>query len=66
MAIFLTFYEDYVLIKGALVILVLLYYSWIQINTRPYANNDLNYVDRFSTVVCIITLLIGLVIYTSQ
>lgn len=65
MVIFLTFYEDFVLIKGALVILVLLYYSWIQINTRPYANNDLNYVDRFSTVVCIITLLIGLVIYTS-
>lgn len=29
MVIFLTFYEDYVLIKGALVILVLLYYSWI-------------------------------------
>ncbi|CAD8083245.1 unnamed protein product [Paramecium sonneborni] len=66
MVIFLTFYEDYVLIKGALVILVLLYYSWIQINTKPYANNDLNYLDRYSTVVCIITLLIGLLIYTSQ
>ncbi|CAD8213993.1 unnamed protein product [Paramecium octaurelia] len=66
MVIFLTFYEDYVLIKGALVILVLLYYSWIQINTKPYANNDLNHLDRYSTIVCIITLLIGLLIYTSQ
>ncbi|CAD8169765.1 unnamed protein product [Paramecium pentaurelia] len=63
--IFLTFYEDLIIIKGALVFIIVFIYQLLTRTYRPYKLPFLNLVDEFSTLICGSSIVIGMTIYQS-
>jgi hypothetical protein len=61
--IFLAFYEDKIIIKAALTYLVVCAYFYLSVSFKPYESNNLNKLDLFSTLVCAISIVLGLTIY---
>ncbi|CAD8069965.1 unnamed protein product [Paramecium sonneborni] len=64
--IILVYYEEYVIIKGLLIVLVLFIYGWYQVSVNPYSSKTLNQTDRYSTMVCAATLCLGVLMYGAQ
>ncbi|CAD8164426.1 unnamed protein product [Paramecium octaurelia] len=64
--IFLTFYEDLIIIKGALVFMIVFVYQVLTRSYRPYKLPFLNLVDEFSTLICGTSIVIGMTIYQSS
>ncbi|KAM3147887.1 hypothetical protein pb186bvf_000215 [Paramecium bursaria] len=60
---FLTIYDDFVLIKGSLIFLMLLIYDRISEIYRPYSTRMMNQLDSKSNLVCASSIIIALIIY---
>ena len=63
--IFLTFYEDQVVIKGLVVFLIIFFYGGFTIIFTPYTSKRLNFIDRLSTAICAGSICLGVLIYAS-
>ena len=64
--IFLTFYEDQVVIKGLVVFLIIFFYGGFTIIFTPYTSKRLNFIDRLSTAICAGSICLGVLIYASS
>ncbi|CAD8125569.1 unnamed protein product [Paramecium sonneborni] len=64
--IFLTFYEDLIIIKGALVFIIVFIYQLLTRTFKPYKLQFLNLIDEFSTLICGISIVLGITIYQSN
>lgn len=53
--IVLTFYDDFVVLKAAIIIFILLIYLNFNKRIKPYKNVHLNTLDYYTTFVCLIT-----------
>ncbi|KAM3129080.1 hypothetical protein pb186bvf_018792 [Paramecium bursaria] len=62
---FLTFYEDFIVVKGSLISVVLLFYLVAQMHYRPYQSNVLNQSDKYSSMVCLLSILLGVLAFQS-
>jgi len=65
MIIVLTYYEDHITVKAALVFLVLFLYSFMTNKHKPYLTGELNTIDQRSTIVCAISIIFASTIYSS-
>ena len=64
--IFLTFYEDQVVIKGLIVFLIIFFYGGFTVLFTPYTSKRLNFIDRLSTAICAGSICLGVLIYASS
>ncbi|CAK67884.1 unnamed protein product (macronuclear) [Paramecium tetraurelia] len=64
--IFLSYYDEYVVKKGILVLLVIYIYQELNIKFKPYSSPNLNRLDSYSANVCIISIALGIGIYIDQ
>ncbi|CAD8209458.1 unnamed protein product [Paramecium octaurelia] len=64
--IFLSYYDEYVVKKGILVLLVIYIYQELNIKFKPYSSPNLNKLDSYSANVCIISIALGIGIYIDQ
>ncbi|CAD8128288.1 unnamed protein product [Paramecium sonneborni] len=63
--IFLTFYEDRVVVKGLIIFLIVFFYGGFTVRFHPYSSKRLNFIDRLSTAICAASLCLGVLIYSS-
>ena len=63
MIIFLTFYEDLIIIKGALIFMIIFVYQLLTKKYRPYKLPFLNFIDELSTLICGTSIVMGMTIY---
>ena len=61
--IFLTFYEDSIIIKGTIIFLIIFCYDIFSKRYRRYRRVDLNNLDSSCSNVCGISIVIGMAIY---
>ncbi|KAM3129372.1 hypothetical protein pb186bvf_018520 [Paramecium bursaria] len=61
--IFLTFYEDTIIIKGTIVFLIIFCYDVFSKRFKPYKRVDLNKLDSQSSSVCGFSIVLGMAIY---
>ncbi|KAM3129390.1 hypothetical protein pb186bvf_018538 [Paramecium bursaria] len=61
--IFLTFYEDIIIIKGTIVFIIIFCYDLISKKYKPYKRVDLNKLDSQSSFVCGFSIVLGMAIY---
>ncbi|EAR96614.2 transmembrane protein, putative (macronuclear) [Tetrahymena thermophila SB210] len=59
----LNFYSQMIIIKGILVFLSITLYGILTIMVKPYKEEEINQIDINSTIVCSITVLLGIFIY---
>ncbi|KAL4496554.1 hypothetical protein ABPG72_015915 [Tetrahymena utriculariae] len=59
----LNFYSQMIIIKGILVFLSITIYGILAIMVKPYKEEEINQIDKNSTLVCSITVLLGIFIY---
>ncbi|CAD8067418.1 unnamed protein product [Paramecium sonneborni] len=64
--IFLTFYEDLVIIKGALVFMIVFLYQLLTRKYRPYQILQLNIIDELSTLICGTSIVLSITIYQAN
>jgi len=65
MIIFLTFYEDQVVIKAAIIFIIVYVYSLLSKKYTPYEFNFLNNFDYESTLICGLSIVLAMTIYTA-
>ena len=63
MIIFLTFYEDLIIIKGTIVFIIIFCYDIFSRRFKPYKRVDLNKLDSKSSFVCGFSIVLGMAIY---
>ncbi|CAD8187831.1 unnamed protein product [Paramecium pentaurelia] len=63
---FLTFYEDLIIIKAALVFIIVFIYSGLTKKYRPYKLPFLNQIDDISTLVCGTSIVLGMTLYSAN
>ncbi|CAD8191360.1 unnamed protein product [Paramecium octaurelia] len=63
---FLTFYEDLIIIKAALVFIIVFIYSGLTKKFRPYKLPFLNEIDDVSTLVCGTSIVLGMTLYSAN
>ena len=61
----INFYQNDIKDKSLIVIIILLIYFILLAIKNPYKNNAYNTIDKLGTMVCIISLLLGLFIYAN-
>ncbi|CAD8121080.1 unnamed protein product [Paramecium sonneborni] len=64
--IFLTFYEDLIIIKGALVFIIVFIYQLLTRKYRPYQFPKLNLIDELSTLICGTSIVLSITIYQAN
>ncbi|CAD8201964.1 unnamed protein product [Paramecium pentaurelia] len=64
--IFLSYYDDDIIQKGTLVLLVVYLYSELNYRFRPYKMSTLNNLDAHSAKVCQVSIILGCGIYINQ
>ncbi|KAM3134149.1 hypothetical protein pb186bvf_013770 [Paramecium bursaria] len=64
--IFLTFYEDLIVIKASLVFLVIFMYDLFTKSKKPYKLKNLNSLDEESSLICAFSIVIGMTIYNAN
>ncbi|CAD8126262.1 unnamed protein product [Paramecium sonneborni] len=62
----LIYYEDNIVIKGVLVLLITYFYQELNQNYEPYQLNSLNQLDYYSANICMITICLAVGAYISQ
>jgi len=65
MIVFLTFYEDQIVIKAALIFIIVYIYSLLSKRYTPYEFNFLNIIDYESTLICGLSIVLGMTIYSA-
>ncbi|CAD8126668.1 unnamed protein product [Paramecium sonneborni] len=63
---FLTFYEDLIIIKAALVFIIVFVYSGLTKKYKPYKLPFLNQIDDISTIVCGTSIVLGMTLYSAN
>ncbi|KAM3135852.1 hypothetical protein pb186bvf_012105 [Paramecium bursaria] len=63
--IFLTFYQDLIVIKAALIFIVIFLYDLMTKSKKPYLRTDLNELDEQSSFICAFSIVLGMTIYTA-
>ena len=63
---FLTFYEDLIIIKGALIFIIIFIYQFLTKQYRPYKLPFLNFLDELGTLICGTSIVIGMTIYQAN
>ncbi|CAD8213410.1 unnamed protein product [Paramecium pentaurelia] len=66
MIIFLTYYEDSIILKATLISLILGVYLELSLKYKPYNLNSLNKLDQYSTNVCLASIALAIGIYVSE
>ncbi|CAD8065756.1 unnamed protein product [Paramecium sonneborni] len=66
MIIFLTFYDDNVIIKATIISLIIGMYLELSLKYKPYNLNNLNKLDYYSTNVCLASIALAIGIYVSE
>ena len=61
--IFLTFYEDTIIIKGTIVFMIIFCYDVFSKIYKPYKRVDLNNLDSYSSNVCGFSIVLAMAIY---
>ncbi|CAD8125007.1 unnamed protein product [Paramecium sonneborni] len=64
--LFLTFYEDLIIIKAALIFIIVFIYSMLTKKYKPYKLPYLNYLDDMSTLVCGTSIVLGMTLYSAN
>ena len=59
----LVYYEDNIVIKGVLVLLITYFYQELNQNYEPYQLNSLNQLDYYSANICMITICLAIGAY---
>lgn len=62
----LNFYSLKIVTKGMLVLMIITGYGILALIIKPYRDMDINNIDMQSTIVCAITVLLGLFIYNNE
>jgi len=60
---FLSIYEDFILVKGVLLILTVMIYSIASYRVKPYKSKRLNYYDYLSSNACCVSFLLGIFLH---
>ncbi|CAD8104192.1 unnamed protein product [Paramecium sonneborni] len=66
MIIFLTYYDDKVIIKATIISLIIGMYLELSLKYKPYNLNNLNKLDYYSTNVCLASIALAIGIYISE
>lgn len=66
MIIFLTYYDDSVIIKATIISLIIGVYLELSLKYKPYNLNNLNKLDYYSTNVCLASIALAVGIYVSE
>ncbi|CAD8174765.1 unnamed protein product [Paramecium pentaurelia] len=66
MIIFLTYYDDSVIIKATIISLIIGVYLELSLKYKPYNLNNLNKLDYYSTNVCLASIALAIGIYVSE
>lgn len=66
MIVFLTFYEDLIIIKAAMIFIITFLYSILTKKFKPYKLSYLNLIDEISTLVCETSIVLGMTIYSAS
>ncbi|CAD8169725.1 unnamed protein product [Paramecium pentaurelia] len=66
MIVFLTFYEDQIIIKGALIFMIVFVYQLLTKKLKPYKLLSLNVLDEALTLVCGTSIVMGMTIYQAN
>ncbi|CAD8214829.1 unnamed protein product [Paramecium octaurelia] len=66
MIIFLTYYDDRIIIKATIILLITGLYLELNKNYKPYKQSALNQLDCYSTNVCLASIVLAIGIYISQ
>ncbi|CAD8196278.1 unnamed protein product [Paramecium pentaurelia] len=66
MIVFLTFYEDLIIIKAAMIFIITFIYSLLTKKFKPYKLSYLNFIDEISTLVCETSIVLGMTIYSAS
>ncbi|CAD8108833.1 unnamed protein product [Paramecium primaurelia] len=64
--LFLTFYEDLIIIKAALIFIIVFIYSMLTKKYKPFKLPYLNYLDDMSTLVCGTSIVLGMTLYSAN
>ncbi|CAK68383.1 unnamed protein product (macronuclear) [Paramecium tetraurelia] len=64
--LFLTFYEDLIIIKAALIFIIVFIYSLLTKKYKPFKLPYLNYLDDMSTLVCGTSIVLGMTLYSAN
>lgn len=65
MIVFLTFYEDLIIIKASLIFIITFVYSLLTKKYKPYKLSYLNFIDDLSTLICETSIVLGMTIYSA-
>lgn len=60
---FLTFYEDLIIIKASLAFMILFLYMFLTKKFIPYKLSFLNLIDEMSTLICGASIVLAMTIY---
>ncbi|CAD8128511.1 unnamed protein product [Paramecium sonneborni] len=66
MIMFLTLYEDQIIIKAALIFIIVFIYQILTKKYRPYKSPYLNFLDEISTIICGTSIVMGMTIYQAN
>ncbi|CAD8125630.1 unnamed protein product [Paramecium sonneborni] len=66
MIMFLTFYEDQIIIKGALIFMIVFIYKILTKQFQPFKLPYLNLLDEAQTMICGTSIVIGMTIYQAN
>ncbi|CAD8212447.1 unnamed protein product [Paramecium octaurelia] len=66
MIIFLTYYDDSVIIKATIISLIIGVYLELSLRYKPYNLNNLNKLDYYQTNVCLASIALAIGIYVSE
>ncbi|CAD8145738.1 unnamed protein product [Paramecium pentaurelia] len=66
MIIFLTYYDDNVIIKATIISLIIGVYLELSLKYQPYNLNNLNKLDFYSTNVCLASMALAIGVYVSE
>lgn len=62
----MTFYEDVIVVKAAMIFLIVFIYQLLSKATKPYSIAFLNEFDQDSSIVCGLSIVMGITIYAAN
>lgn len=65
-SVFIQLYEQYVKIKGILALLIIIFYGVMSQKNQPYSSKRLNAIDIESTIICGVSVLLGVFIKDNE
>lgn len=66
MIVFLTFYEDLIIIKASLIFLIIFIYLFLTKKFKPYKLPHLNLIDEMGTLICGTSIVLAMTTYSAN